>query len=252
MKTPFILAFIFLLSQQLFSEQREKTTKLILAQFESPLLVKKHSESGIIIKMIKDIYAAHNIDVVIEWDTVKNVLDKLEKNKADFSLGHRKTLSREQKFIFSSAPLIRSSTLFFHLKSSSFSWTTINDLTKIKIGAIAGTISMGEQFLEAEKKQKIDVARFENQEQNFRNLFAGKIDVAVGTPIIINSILKNNFTEEQRNQIVTNQKPLSSYSFYTIFSKDTAPEIIDIYNTGMKKLKENGEYYRIINSALNQ
>lgn len=145
-----------------------------------------------------------------------------------------------------SEPVIESKFVFFHLKDRPFEWKSIDDLKRFSIG---GTLEYdyGDEFTQAEKEGKIKIERVPNDEQNFRKLLFGRIDgfpqdIEVGLEII------KNLKPEEAARLTYNPTVLRSGPVCLLLSKknEKNKKYIELFNKGLRKLKDSGEYARIL------
>jgi len=169
--------------------------------------------------------------------------------KWDASIGWIKTPAREKEFLFSK-PLYRGEWVFFHLKSYSFDWNTVEDLAGIRIGATAN-YNYGKKFDEAEKKKLFSVRRVSKEEQNIRMLLGGRIQVFISEKNGGYAKLKAYFTPEEYQQITHHPKPIRTGNHYLIFSKNKKNKrMVTLFNKGLERLRETGKVEEYLNSAL--
>lgn len=151
-----------------------------------------------------------------------------------------------EKEFYVSEPVIESKFVFFHLKDRPFEWKTIDDLKKYSIG---GTLEYdyGDEFTQAEKEGKIRVERVPNDEQNFKKLLFGRIDISP-QDIDVGLFMIKNMKPEEAAKLTYNPTVLRSGPVCLLLSKKNVKnkKYIELFNKGLRKLKDSGEYARIL------
>lgn len=160
------------------------------------------------------------------------------------------TEERREKFFFSD-PIIIATNSFFFLKGSDFDWHDFGDLAKFRIG---GTFeySYGREFDAAEAKGVFQTQRSRSDEAGLQNLLKGRIDVFPGERMVTYEQISATFSKEEAALITHHPKPISVQPLYLLFSKlVTGNEYkLELFNKGLKRLKESGRYDQIVSEAL--
>lgn len=234
-----------------FFKRQAAADPVRLAQYEVyPLASKKLPGGGFACNIVREAFALHGQKVETRWYPTKRALSIVKKGVADISLGWKKTPERETEFIFSSKPLVESSTLFYFRKDRAFEWNTIEDLKGLRIGFIIGAVSVSDDFLAAEAAGEITVDRVNTNIQNIKKLLAGRIDAMVGSPFNIPYIIKKEFSSEEQSRIVAHPKPLIKSHYYAVFYKQLSPRLIHAFNDGINQLRKSGKYDQLLYQAL--
>lgn len=155
-----------------------------------------------------------------------------------------------QNFLISD-PITKSSVVFFHLKSYKFDWDNIDDLKGIKIG---GTFEYeySEEFMKAMNDKSIMVDTVPTDEQNYKKLLGGRIDIFPNDPIVGYSQIRNTFAPSRARLFTHNAKELQSTTLNLIIAREIKnPELLMTkFNLGLKKLKESGRFDQMMNDAM--
>lgn len=150
---------------------------------------------------------------------------------------------REKEFYLSD-PITAEKIVLFHLKSKPIkNWNTLDDLKKYKFGATRGYTYTSEFWKAAESKRlKVDLA--DNDEQNFKKLFVGRIDIFPSSLVNGYSILKKEFDPGKSQLLTYHLKPLSSTTGHLAFTRRSqdSGKLLQVFNHGLAKLKEEGLY----------
>lgn len=160
------------------------------------------------------------------------------------------TEERRKDFYFTD-PVVPSTTVFFHLKSTAFDWETYEDLSAVKIGATL-VYSYGNDFDAAEAAGTIKTNRAPDDESGLRKLLKGRIEVFPGEVMVTYAQIRDIFSEEQAALFTHHQKTVNDQPLYLLLSKKVpgSEEMRDRFNEGLRQLKESGRYDQIIADAL--
>ena len=134
--------------------------------------------------------------------------------------------------------------VLFHLKSNPINdWETLDDLKSYKFGATRGYTYTAE-FWKAAESKRLDVDLTDNDIQNFKKLFAGRIDIFPSGLVNGYRILQKEF-EPGKSQLLTyHLKPLANTTGHLAFTRNRndSGNLLQIFNHGLAKLKEEGLY----------
>lgn len=196
---------------------------------------------GLASRIVTEAFALEGIHVEYGFFPWNRAFMLAKKGRWNGTLVWSYSEDRAKDFYFSD-PVIYSKWVFFHLKTTPFDWSTIDDLKDFKIGATIG-YDYGKDFQEAEKAGRIDVQRVARDEQNFVKLFKGRIhifpqDVDVGY-VMINTI----FTEEEAQSFTHHPRPIKDAPFSLLLSKEVErnKQLLEVFNRGLKRLRESGK-----------
>ncbi len=135
------------------------------------------------------------------------------------------------------------SLVFFHRKDHPFDWKTYNDLKGLRVG-LTIAYDYPEELKTMETKGEIKAERVPKDEQNFRKLLAGRIDIFPDDAVVGLSQMKQMFTPDQTAQIVCHKTVLSTRTLHLLLSKkkERNARLIKMFDEGLKGLKQNGTY----------
>lgn len=150
---------------------------------------------------------------------------------------------REKEFYLSD-PISTEKIVLFHLQSKPIkNWQTLDDLKDYKFGATRG-YTYTQEFWQAaaSKRLKVDVA--DSDIQNFKKLFAGRIDIFPSGLVNGYSLLRNEFGAGKSHLLSYHPKPLSETTGHLAFSRGrkNSENLRDAFNQGLAELKEDGLY----------
>ncbi|MCP4718084.1 MAG: transporter substrate-binding domain-containing protein [Desulfobacteraceae bacterium] len=153
---------------------------------------------------------------------------------------------REQDFFFSD-PVMYTEEVFFHLKTNGFDWEDWSDLEGLTIGAT------NEYTVTKILKEKaihtafyLEISPYD--ETNFRMLLRGYIDIFPLAKEVAFLLLKDKFSQKEREKITFHPKIINSGEMYLLFSKKKKKnqEMVKRFNRGLKKLRHSGTYNEFV------
>lgn len=199
---------------------------------------------GLASRVITEAFA--RVGVNVEWSFLPwdQAMEKAQTGEMDGTAAWFRSPERE-KIFYISEPVVMSGYVFFHLKSTIFNWNTMDDLKKYKIGATEG-FDYGIAFQEAEKQGIIQVERLAKDELNFDSLLNGKIDIFPNDIDVGMSQMYQRYPYYTYVKVTTHPKRLREDPLYLLLSKSNKEnqKLLKLFNKGLKKLKESGDYDR--------
>lgn len=155
-----------------------------------------------------------------------------------------KTAERARLFNIS-APIQTRTYVFFHRKDFNFDWDTFDDLAGMYVGASIGYF-YGSEFTKLEESQQLKVQRVATDKLNLKLLHAKRIEIF---PVPLEtgySIINNLFGPEEAKLFTHHPKPMYTYQNHLLVSRHhtNGPQIIERFNQGLKRIKQDGRYER--------
>ncbi|OSQ39811.1 substrate-binding periplasmic protein [Thalassospira mesophila] len=164
------------------------------------------------------------------------------------TIPYRKTASREKAFLFSDPIYLADSHFFAYSANGTkppITYEKLSDLQPYKIGGIQGYYY--EPWFE---KAGLDVQYAHSEEQNFKRLQLGRIDLFSTATTVGWHLINTQFPPEEAAKFYTLEKPLiAGEGLFLMTSKDY-PEtyaLLPRFNAALAVIKENGTYKRLIN-----
>ncbi len=235
-----LIAFFFsLLAFSSFGYEKSITlTAGNYPPYQSPNL--KHY--GVVSRIVSEAFALEGVEVTYKFLPWKRAYKYILEGKLDGVGYATKKSSRLEHFYFSE-PVFEKKRAFFHLKSTQFDWNNIEDLQGLKIGALLG-YSYSDEFDEADAIGLITTQRVNTHQQNMTKLAHGnRIDIALSTIDQGYYALQQVYPEDI--ELVTyHPKMLQTAGMHLMLSKkvDKNKELVEVFNRGLKKLKQSGKY----------
>ncbi len=221
---------------------------LVVVDDYSPYIDKSKSNNGFMTEIVVKAFELSGIQPKIEFRPWKRI-EEVEIDKMNaLSFAWIKTEERQNKWLFSDN-IMSATTVFITLKGSRFSWKTIDDLKPYRIG-----ISRGYSYGEAFDKRMSEFQVFEaaNDEQNIRKLVAKRIDIYPVDPYVGAQFIREKLTPDEAATLeVVSTPSLSDDSMHAICAKSYSDceSILNKFNAGLAKMRENGALKSIIDKA---
>jgi len=132
-----VLITMLLVSMVLFPV-RSGAESIVIANGEwAPYQSEDLERDGVVSDIVKQAFALQGVSVEYKFFPWKRNMDLAKHGVVDGSIMWAKRGAREEYFVYSDV-IIEAYAVFFHLKSSSFSWESSDDIRKIRLGVMAG------------------------------------------------------------------------------------------------------------------
>jgi len=214
----------------------------------APYTSQKDPNGRVLQDIVTETFKGINIDVLYKYYPWKRAYKIAQDAEVDGGVAWYKKKEREEFFYFSKKPLINIKTVIFHLRSLNFDWNDFDDLKEYKIGGNLGYTST--QVL-LDRDIEVEVVRTE--EQNFKKLLIGRIDITP-TSFFAGYYLINKLFSKEKAMLFTNhtKKVVPQNGIYFIIPKihPKGKELMDTFDKAFDKLENTGGYDRIINDFI--
>ena len=195
-------------------------------------------------------FGVQGVDIQFQFFPWKRGEHLLNTKQLDVLIPYTKTPERTAVYAFSD-PIIVIRTHFFYLKSNikQLNFKSYEELKPYRIGGILG------YFYETIfDKAGLTVEYVAYPKLNIQKLLAGRIDIVPYGNIIGWHLIKNHFPEAYDHFTSTEfDLPENRQSDETIACRvmtlkthEKSNQIIEMYNSGLKQIKQNGQYDNII------
>jgi len=154
---------------------------------------------------------------------------------------------REKEFYLSD-PISTEKIVFFHLQSNPIkNWKTLDDLKEYKFGVTRG-YTYTKEFWQAVESKRLKVEVADSDKQNFKKLFAGRIDIFPSGFVNGYSLLQKEFGAGKSHLLAYHPKPLSETTGHLAFSRrrQNSESLRQVFNQGLAELKEAGLYDQFV------
>lgn len=199
-------------------------------------------KEGFMIEIAKAVFekAGHTVNYkVLPWE---RSIDEVRKGKYNCVVGA--AVGDAEDFAFPSVPMGMSSTNFYKKTGKAIAVSDIDSLKGLKIGAITG-YSYGDdldQFFESSSNVQF-IGGNNSLENNIKKLLAGRIDLVVESPMIMNDKLK----EMNAVNKVENAGSYGEYDPLYVACNTQSQKYVDLLSQGVQEMMDNGELEVILN-----
>lgn len=208
---------------------------------------------GLDCHIVTEAFALEGIKVKYTFYPPKRALILAKHGKVDGVMPWTWRKERETDFYYPD-PVLRKGIVytFFHLKNLKFPWNPEKpDYSNLKEYTIGGNLGYdyGEAFQLAEKTGVITVERVAQQDQNFKKLLAGRVQLVIDDEAAGLYKLQSHFTPDQVSRVsYTQVNNLPGDCLHLLISKKSrkAAYFKDAFNKGLKRLRNSGEYDRFL------
>ena len=152
---------------------------------------------------------------------------------------------REQWYVFSDA-LGQARAGFFALKSRHIRFKTLQDLKGFTMGLTRGA-AVSPEFDSATFLKKEETA---DDLGSIRKLLKGRIDLFAGPELVGKHLMKVELMVAQQEKVEFLEPALATHNLYAAISKkaDNYQQKLRDFNIGLKTIKKNGQYKKILKS----
>ncbi|WP_250655343.1 substrate-binding periplasmic protein [Alkalimarinus coralli] len=213
-----------------------------------PYVSKDYQHHGAIGHVIEKIYQEKGIDTVFGYFPWARGYQMVKDGVWDTTMPYYCSPEREKLF-YCSDPIVSGEQVFFHRTDYPFKWSSIADLKGLSVGGTLGYY-YGEAFEKAEREGLFKVQRIVSDETNFMVLLKKRIHVFPQDKEVGYAMVRRLFSEEEQKLITHNPNPIHSKSLHLLFARnnDKSKRYLDIFNRGLKRLRETGELQGYLNA----
>jgi polar amino acid transport system substrate-binding protein len=228
---------VYFVSNIFASEGNLKSILIVTGEY-SPAIDENKDDKGYISRLVSDAFALEGIKaefLFVNWPRAEYMV---ETGKEVCVMYYAKNQKRIKSFLFSE-PIFEEKWLFYHLKKTEVNWNELEDLSSYIIGGTK-SYSYSEEFYDLIAKKILQVNWVTRDEQNWKMLMAGRIDIFPNLERIGLHKLKEIYGEEATRSVVANPKPLATQLNYLLCSKKhpNGEYFRDKFNQGFAKLKK--------------
>jgi len=238
-----IAPLLLLMSEAVSAPPPEKKlVPLVISAGEwPPYLSAELPEQGLAAKLIRDIFLEAGFQVRFQFLPWARAYQDTKQGRYAATAVWMKLPSREVDFWYSEA-VLEEQFVFFHLKTTTFTFNSLADLEGVSLGGGLG-YSYGATFDAALARGKINLSRVGDTEQNFRRLLKGRIQAFPEEMRVGYQVLHSQLTEFS-GQISHHPNPLLINHSFVLFPKSAqqSEQLQKIFNRGLAKIRQSGRY----------
>lgn len=228
-----------------FSSHAFAETELIIVTGEIPPFISEQAEKSFLTAVFQAVEKEMGVKFVFRFLPWKRCEQAVEEMTAWGAIPYVRTPEREKLFDFSEKLYTRQSKLFGYSpdgKIRDISYTELSDLKKYSIGGVRG-YWYEKKFRDA----GIELDLVTTEEQSFKKLGAGRVDLVPADETAGWYIIKSLFPKEEIGKFFTLTKPLQVGDLFLMTSKQypNGQELLTKFNTALKKIGESGEFQKM-------
>jgi len=240
----FALAIICLCSTTFGSRVCAGDKIIVLAHETSwaPHYGKGLKQGGYTVEIIKEALKRVGYELETVWLPWKRAQVEAARGDYDGLGASYYNEERANKFAYSD-PIATTEVVFFKRTEDDIKYSNLEDLKPYKIGTGFG-YGYPEPFVKADYLKKIEAYELKT---NITRLLHKRIDLIIGSRKAILFYLKQKYPD-RINSLEILGNPLETLSLYVLFSKKKPDykQKIEDFNRGLKMIKEDGTYHKII------
>ena len=228
-----------------FTSNVSAETILVIATGEYPPYVSKNPEDSFLTEVLYEVGREMGVTFVykiLPWKRVEHAVETLN---AWGAMPYVINPEREKKYYFSEKLVERRGVFFYYNPSGTHKHIPYAELSDLR-GYITGA-ARGYYYEQALLEAGLDVEFVTSEEQNFRKLKAGRVDLVTATEAVGAYVIRKLFPLETRN-FFTLSKPLSVAGSHLITSKQypDTQRLLALFNKALHTIKANGVYQKIL------
>jgi len=223
-----------------------ETVTMALGDWQ-PYTHSSNSKYQMLERVVAEAFALEGVKVEYRYYPWQRSLINVQAGLEDGTFPWEMTAQRQIDYFIHRVPLLVDHTVFFHLKSLAFDWSSIEDLKKFQIGVTKGYRQ------EAYYKEIGVVAQVVPEEYlNFVKMLSGRIDVYQTSSIVGNSTIRDIFSSADVAKFTYHPKSVQQAQYYILFSKKSTngEQHSKIFAQGFDKLQASGRYQAILMAYL--
>jgi len=216
-----------------------------------PIFSESLPGGGIMNRLIAEAFRLEGVQVQYTYMPWVRSYEVGKTRRFDGTVGLAPNPERLKWFAFSD-PVMTADMVFFHRKNHKVSWNTLADLAPDIIGTTKGDY-YSDEFAALQKAGKLKIDDSSADEiNNLHKLIRGRITLFPIERHVGLYLLQQNFPERERAQITYTNKTFWEAPLHVLINKQTpdGPEILNIFNRGLMKLKNGSAYQRIVNEGM--
>lgn len=223
---------------------------LKIATLEWEPYISSHSSRGYVDRIVREAFGRANYEVDLQFFPWARTVSMAKSDDFVGYVPEYQSETLEKEFIFS-APFPGGPLVLFKRRADHIRYSSLQDLTPYTIAVVRGYVNTREldeaTFLKKEKTT--------NDEQSFRMLLAGYVDLVVADKHVGYDILRRTMPDG-KGQIDTIEPPLEMKDFFLCVARrhPDAEKIIEAFNQGLYAMKQDGRldqlYQEFLDSSL--
>ncbi|MDE1462226.1 substrate-binding periplasmic protein [Spartinivicinus poritis] len=208
-----------------------------------PFFIQNDSGQGIAVEIVTEALKREGYELEMKFLPWARAVDGVKKGSYDALVGVWWTEKRT-KFLSFSDHYLENSIKFIKLKDDDFEYNGLSSLDKKKVG-IVRDYGYGDEFLSAKNFNKPIASSIM---KNLKKLVAKRIDLTLGDEIVTRALIANqeDTTLIEKIAFTENALSINKLHFGVGLVKPNHKTIIDKFNSGLKKIKSDGTFNKLM------
>jgi polar amino acid transport system substrate-binding protein len=207
-------------------------------------------QSGMVSEVVSAACRAAGLKASFTFFPWKRAESNVEMGTFFATFPYQATGDRAQKFRFSDTLYKSASGVLFHKgnpRTAHVSYGRVEDLKGLRVGTLAGSDAIAAPL----RRAGIEVEEVQVVEQNLKKLETGRIDCVIDDRPVLFLALARSYPEGsgRRSQFWfadTAFGPAAEYKLLVSRKYPGSEELLERFNTGLRRIKQSGEYQRIL------
>lgn len=201
---------------------------------------------GTYAQVVTRAFELEGVEVQYGFFPWKRALLQTQSGSWQASAGWGKTKDREPFFHFCDAVLVEREQ-FFYATARPVEAHSLQDLAGLSLGSLDGA-AFGEDLQKLVSSGQITVFRQSTLEDLFKMLDVGRVDVVMGNEKVAADALAVAFPGQEAKRFKALEDVTVLWDYRVIVSKkiENGEDLCTRFNRGLKKLRETGEYDRLL------
>ena len=202
--------------------------------------------------VVEEAFASQGHKVEYDFFPWKRAMLEAKQGRYDATSWWVYSDERASNFLLSDAILERTIAFIYHkYKNSEFDWKEMADLSGMRVGVTRG-YHYTDELLAFRKTNNALFEEVNTDEQNFKRLLLGRIDIFPINTVAGTELLRTKFAPNVIRQLKFHPRPLNTTSGLILFPKinKRSGQIRDIFNAGLQSIREDGTYEKLLDGLL--
>ncbi len=247
-KSGFFLTVVLILFISIIFKLNSETITLATGEFP-PLNSASLKHYGLVPRIVSEAFKQEGIFVEFQFYPWNRSYYLSANGAVDGTIQWLYSIERENDHFYSD-PIMDEIVGWFHLKSTHFNWNTLADLEELLIGAFLG-FTYTEEFYAAVDSGLLEVDFVSDAEILYQRLLRNRIDLMPRNIDVAYFELNSLYPAETVELFTYHELPfLVSQSHLLLTRKsDKSQRLLELFNSGLKKLKEKSLYDQYISES---
>lgn len=196
---------------------------------------------GFFAEIVAEAFKVSGYTLKIEFMPWSRALALAEKGTYDGIIGV--SFNEERAKVFNYSNVVYNSKASIYAKESAvFKKDDIINLKGLKLGKVRDYYYPNEKSI----LKNFTIIESSSAETNVGALINERVDIIIGTEPVVDNLLNTTFAKEKNN--IVKCKSVYSENFSIMISKkiNNSEKLVEEFNEGLKKIKENGIYNKIL------